>query len=150
MSYDLLRLQKKKDYHSKNVLNLYKKHFVTVAFHVQQFTIGMLNLIGEEITLKMNLACCSIKKIEAIRQLINIDPHIKYQPIQNTLQIESAVTGSILHDYLALRKITCRWMTQFLTEAQKQDPVNYCLAMLKKFDGGRSKRVYDIITGDIS
>ena len=38
--------------------------------------------------------------------------------------------------------------TSFLTEAQKQDPVDYCLAMLKKFDGSRSKRVNDIITDD--
>ena len=44
----------KEDYHSKNVLNLYKKHLVTLVFHVQQFTIGMLNSIEEEITLKMN------------------------------------------------------------------------------------------------
>ncbi len=44
----------KKNYHSKNVLNLYKKHLVTLVFHVQQFTIGMLNSIGAEITLKMN------------------------------------------------------------------------------------------------
>ena len=61
-----------------------------------------------------------------------------------------AATESILHDYLGLRKFTCRWVLHFLTEAQNQDRVDYCLAMLKKFDGGRSKRVYDIITGDES
>jgi len=38
----------------------------------------------------------------------------------------------------------------FLTEAQKQDRVDYCLEMLEKFDGGRSKRVYDVITDDES
>ena len=39
-----------------------------------------------------------------------------------------------------------------LIEAQKQERVDYCLAMLKKVngEGGRSKRVYDIITGDES
>ena len=57
---------------------------------------------------------------------------------------------SILHDYLGLRQITCRWVPHFLTEAQKQDRVDYCLAMLKKFDGDRSKRMYDIITGNES
>ncbi len=45
----------KKNCHSKNALNLYKEHLATLAFHMQQFTIGMLNLIGAEITLKMNL-----------------------------------------------------------------------------------------------
>ena len=38
----------------------------------------------------------------------------------------------------------------FLVEAQKQDRVDYCLVMLKKLDEGRSKRVYDNITGDES
>ena len=35
----------------------------------------------------------------------------------------------------------CRWMCQFLTAAEKQERVAYCLAMLKKFDASRSKRV---------
>ena len=43
--------------------------------------------------------------------------------------------------------MTCRWTPHFLTEAPEQDRVDYCLAMLKKLDGGRSKRV---ITGDES
>jgi hypothetical protein len=38
----------------------------------------------------------------------------------------------------------------FLTEAQKQNHIDYCLEMLKAFDGGESKCVYDIITGDES
>ena len=44
--------------------------------------------------------------------------------------------------------MTCRWMPQILTEAQKQDLVDYCLAMLEKFDGARSKCVDNIITVD--
>ena len=46
--------------------------------------------------------------------------------------------------------MTCRWMPQFLTEAGKQDHVDHCLKMLKNFDGSRSKRVCDIITGSES
>ena len=71
----------KTDYDTKNVLNLYKKkHLVTLEFHVQQFTIGMMNLIGQEITLKMNLVLLDQqvqslqKNIEVVRQLINVDP----------------------------------------------------------------------------
>ena len=44
--------KKKTDYYSKNALNLYEKHLITLAFRLQQFTIGMLHLIGEEINLK--------------------------------------------------------------------------------------------------
>ena len=94
----------------------------------------------------------TLENIEAVRQLITVDPHITYtyQQIQDNLQIGSAATESILHDYLGLRKMTCRRVPHFLTEAQKQDRVDYCLAMFNKFDGGKSKRVYDIITGDES
>lgn len=46
--------------------------------------------------------------------------------------------------------ITYRSVPYFLTEAQKQEHVDYCLKMLEKFDDGRSKRVLDIVTGDES
>ena len=39
-------------------------------------------------------------------------------------------------------------MPQFLIEAEKQDCVDYCLAILTKFDEGRTNRVDDMITGD--
>ncbi len=64
------------------------------------------------------------------------------------MQIRSAVTEATLHDYLGLRMITCRSVPYFLTTAQKQEHVQYCLKMLEKFDGGRSRRVHDIVTGD--
>jgi len=46
--------------------------------------------------------------------------------------------------------ITYRSVPYFLTEAQKQDHVEYCLKMLEKFDDSRSRRVLDIVTGDES
>jgi hypothetical protein len=49
------------------------------------------------------------------------------------LQIGSAATESILHDYLGLRKVTCRWVPHFLTEAQRQGRVDYSLAMKAGF-----------------
>jgi hypothetical protein len=66
------------------------------------------------------------------------------------LQIGSAAIEPILHEYVGLRKITCRWVPHSLTEAQKQDHVDYCAEMLEKLDGGRPKCVNDIITGDES
>ena len=46
------------------------------------------------------------ENVEAARQLISVDLHITYQQIQDTLRIGSAVTESILHDYLGFRKTT--------------------------------------------
>ena len=75
------------------------------------------------------------ENIEAVSQLVNVDAHITYQEIEDILQIGSAAMKSILHDYLSLRKVTCRWVPHFSTEAQKQGRVDYCLEMLEKFDG---------------
>ena len=70
-------------------MDLSKKHLVTLASHVQQFTIGMLNLIGEEITedeLRAGQPRSALiaENIEAVRQLINVVPDT-YQRIQDTL-----------------------------------------------------------------
>jgi transposase len=48
------------------------------------------------------------ENIEAVRQLVNVDPQITYQEIEDILQIGSAATKSILHDCLNLREVTCR------------------------------------------
>ncbi|CAM2728849.1 unnamed protein product [Rotaria socialis] len=48
------------------------------------------------------------ENIEAVRELVDIDPHITCQQIADTLQIGSAPTEIILHDYLGLKKATCR------------------------------------------
>ena len=50
------------------------------------------------------------------------------------MKIRLTAAESILHDYLGLRKITCRWVPRFLTEAQKQGRIDYCLAMPKTFN----------------
>ena len=59
------------------------------------------------------------ENIEAVHQLVNVDPHITYQQIQATLQIELATTESILHDYLGLTKTTCRWVPHFFKRSSK-------------------------------
>ena len=41
-------------------------------------------------------------------------------------------------------------MPQQLTKEQKRGRVEWCFHMLQKFDGARSERVWDIVTGDES
>ena len=41
-------------------------------------------------------------------------------------------------------------MPHSLTEEQKERRVSWCHFMLEKFDNGKSKQVYDIVTGDES
>ena len=146
----------KKDYHSKDVLNLYKKTFgdscvsrETIYNWYAEFN-RTRDHFEDEPRADRARSALTPENIEAVRHPINVGPHLAYQQIQDTLQLGSAVTESIPHDYLGSRKMICRWMSQFLTDAKKQDRVDSCLVILKKFDGGRSKRVDDIITGDKS
>ena len=55
---------------------------------------------------------------------------------------------SLLHDSLGVRKRCTRWVPNNLNEEQKRGRVDWCNHMLRKFDGGRSPRVWDIVTGD--
>ena len=60
-------------------------------------------------------------------------------------------TGSlthIFHDCLGVRERCARWVPHNLSEEQKRGMVDWCTHMLRKFDGGRSPRVWDIVAGD--
>jgi histone-lysine N-methyltransferase SETMAR len=58
--------------------------------------------------------------------------------------------NSIIHQYLKLGKVCARWVPHHLTEDQKQLRIEFCQQSLKRFEKGRSNRVFDIITGDES
>eukprot|EP00794_Sanderia_malayensis_P014608 gene14608-16119_t len=68
----------------------------------------------------------------------------------DSLKIGSAAVHIILHEKLQVRKVTARWVPHCLTDQQKDHQVNWCQFMLQKFEEGKSKRVYDIVTGDES
>jgi [histone H3]-lysine36 N-dimethyltransferase SETMAR len=72
------------------------------------------------------------------------------QQIECSLKISSPAIYSILHDYLKLRKFRTRWVPHQLTHDQKRLRVQFCRESLKRFEEGRSRRVFDIITGDES
>ena len=71
-----------------------------------------------------------------------------YAEIQDIMKISSESLTHILHDCLSVRKHCARWVPHDLSEEQKRGRVNWCTHMLRKFDGGRSPRVWDIVTGD--
>ncbi|CAF1403876.1 unnamed protein product [Rotaria sp. Silwood1] len=86
--------------------------------------------------------------IDAVRTIIEGDPHSTYQQIETILGISSTAINSIIHDYLNLRKVCARWVPHTLTDDQKQLRVQFCGHSLKRFEEGQSRRVFDIITGD--
>ena len=70
-----------------------------------------------------------------------------YQQIEAIL---ASVPRQSIHDYLNLRKVCARWVLHTLSDDQKQLQLQFCHHSLKRFEEGRSRRVFDIITGDES
>ena len=83
------------------------------------------------------------ENIDAVRELIMQDRHVTYREIEASLGISMTSIHKILHEHLAV-------IPHNLTIAQTQARVNWCQAMLKKYNRGASKAVYNIYTGDES
>ena len=73
-----------------------------------------------------------------------------YIMMQERINIGETALKTILHEHLKFRKVSARWVPHSLTEEQKERLVSWCQFMLEKFDNGKSKHVYDIVTGDES
>ena len=71
-----------------------------------------------------------------------------YTEIQEFMKISSGSLTRILHDCLGARKRYAFWVPHNLSEEQKWGRVDWCTHMLRKCDGGRSPRIWVIVTGD--
>ena len=87
------------------------------------------------------------KNIDAVRELILQDRHVTYHEKEASLGISGTSIHSILHKHLTVKKICSRWIPHNLSITQKKARVDWSKEMLKKYDRGASKHVYDIVTG---
>ena len=71
-----------------------------------------------------------------------------YAEIQDIMKISSGSLTGILHDCLGVRTRCARWVPHSLNEERKRGRVDWCTHMLRRFDEGRSPRVWDILTED--
>ena len=55
--------------------------------------------------------------------------------------------NEILHHQLGVHKQCVRWVQNQLTEEQKVGRVQWCLTMLDKYDSGRAKSTWNIVSG---
>jgi hypothetical protein len=88
------------------------------------------------------------ENIELVRQLVLEDRRISVHELEALVGIGSGSVKSILHDSLGLRKLESRWIPHTLTPEQMLIRVKWCKEMLVKFDEARSRRLYDVVTGD--
>jgi histone-lysine N-methyltransferase SETMAR len=87
------------------------------------------------------------ENIEQVRLLIDVDPYITIDGIQEQTDLSYETVQRIISDHLKLRKITARYIPKDLTDLQRAERVRICKQNLAKFHHG-TWRLCDIITGD--
>ena len=83
--------------------------------------------------------------VPRVESLIKKGPNMTNAEIQDSMKISSGSLTCIPYDCLGVRRRCTRCVSNNLSAEQKQDG---CTHMLRKFDGGRSPRVWDIVTGE--
>ena len=88
------------------------------------------------------------ENVSRVESLIKKGPKMAYAEIQDIMKISSGSLTRIHYDCLGVRKHCARWVLHNLSVEQKRDRVDWCTHMLRKFEGGRSPSVWDIVTGE--
>lgn len=57
---------------------------------------------------------------------------------------------TILHSEFGVRKLVSQWVPHNQSDEQKAARVGWCRSTLKRFNGGTSKAMYNIVSGDES
>lgn len=92
----------------------------------------------------------SPENIAAVEKLLKEDRHVTYEQIRATIGIGMTAIHTILHGELGVRKLISRWVPHNLSEEQKAARVDWCRSILKCYNGGKSKAVYNMVSGDES
>lgn len=90
------------------------------------------------------------ENVLAVKKIIKEDPKVTYKQIEEVVKISSPAINEILHNRLGVRKLCSRWVPHSLTAEQKEARVTWCKDMLRKFDQGEGRSIFNIITGDES
>ena len=92
---------------------------------------------------------CTRANIERIHKLVEENPHISLNYLEELTSLSHNLLHRIIHKHLKLRKLSSRWIPHDLTDAQKLKRLKFCEKNLKKFDEGKW-RLCDVVTGDES
>ena len=85
--------------------------------------------------------------IEMIEQLIDNDPHITFDIMEEQTLLSRGTIERIIHECLGFRKVASRWVPHKLTTQNKQKRLDFAKAMLNKFNNNEW-RLDQILTGD--
>ena len=88
------------------------------------------------------------ENVSRVEPLSKKGPKMAYAEMQDIMKISLGSLTRILHNCHGIRERCARWVLHNLCEEQKWNRVEWCTHMLGKIDGGRSPRVWVIVTGD--
>ncbi|CAF3778678.1 unnamed protein product [Rotaria sp. Silwood1] len=76
------------------------------------------------------------ENIDQIRLLINDDPYLTIEQLEDQTDLSHGTIHRIITDHLNLRKITVRYVPKDLTDFQRTERVRICKENLAKFQQG--------------
>ena len=82
--------------------------------------------------------------INIIEDLINNDPHISIESIQEVISISTGSIETILHNEISVKKVCAKWVPHVITDENKRKRVEISRQLLEYLDNG----FQNIITGD--
>ena len=74
------------------------------------------------------------ENIEQVRLLIDDDPYVTIEEVQEQTGLSYGTTQRIISDHLQLTKITARYILKHLTDFQRAKRVRICKGGLEKFE----------------
>ena len=119
----------------------------TVYRWFQQFKAGKTT-VGRQLGSGRKVAAVTQANIAAVRRIVEENPRVTYQEIQDRLEIGSSAAKKILHDHLKDRMLCSRWLPHCLTATQMEARRVFAADMLTRFSKKPYLRLKEVITGD--
>lgn len=95
-----------------------------------------------------SISVLTAANVALVQKLVEADPRITYDMIEEETGLKAPTIYRILHDHLNMSKVCARWVPHFLSDDQKKARVKFCQDMIAQFDGGESADLFRIVTGD--
>ena len=106
--------------------------YTQVKFWVGEFKRGRTSL-EDEARSGRPLYATDEEMCKKVQDLVYSDRRIQVEEIAQTLGISHGSVSTILHDRLAMRKLTARWVPKSLSNGQMAIRASVCSALLKRF-----------------
>ena len=138
---------------SSNNCEVFQTALWTILHRDLQCTKGTRNFSSAERRLKTDrcgqpVTVATEQNVVAMECLIKEDPRITENEIKDSFNLSSGSLNRILRHHLGVWKRCARWVPHRLTEEQGRGRVEWRRNVLRKFNGGGSGRVWEIVTGN--